>query len=167
MSNVARWRLNWDPQGYACRDEHGGLLVVPPLETRRSLGYCGACPWVWGEAGCLFAPSYAPVVIAKPAKVDTRTREQRRAQSRAAMARRRAKGLASNNEPLKRNCWNCTQVRCADGSGKYVCVHAPGEAPVSVYAMRRRSDVAEQCEGFEWRLVVEIRELEVTGEHEG
>lgn len=166
MSN-GRWRLKWEEQVYACRDEHGGLLVVPPLETRRSLGYCAACPWTWGEAGCLFAPSYARVVIAKPVKLDTRTTEQRQARYRAATARRRAKGLASNGVPLRQSCWNCLSVRCADGTGEYVCEHAPDEVPVSVHIMRNRRDVAEGCDRFEWRLVVEIPELEVAGEHEG
>lgn len=144
-------------QGYGCISENNSLLVVPPGTTRKSLGYCGACT----AARCVFLPGMERVpVVVRRESCDHSKKKRKKGYQRAA-ARKRAKGLTSNNKPLKRSCWNCEKVCRLDGTG-FICSLEPDDPPLSAAAMRNKNHRvrAEKCETFGWRLVVDIPEWE-------
>ena len=138
-TKVNYFRVHWNPIEYACRDANGSLLPVPPGTTRRRL-YCGQCR----AEKCLFSG-------AVPA---AREEHQRRIQ--AAAARKRARGLNTAGQPLKRTCWNCSQLRIKLGG--YVCRFEPEASPLARGQLTRR--YADGCQSFDWRRVMEIPTLE-------
>lgn len=139
------FRVQWKKIDYACREPNGSLKPVPVGTTRREL-YCGQCK----ATKCLLTNQ--KVQSAKQ-EVEKRAKWQRKyAQDKA---RKRARGLDTASRPLKRNCWNCSQIRIKLGG--FVCRYEPESEPANMSKMIHRK--ADECQGFAWRLVVEIPPL--------
>lgn len=139
VTKSKRFRVHWNPIEYACRDATGSLLPVPPGTTRRKL-YCGQCR----AEKCLFSGAVPLGREAQPRWIQ------------AGAARKRARGLNTAGQPLKRTCWNCIQLRIKLGG--YVCGFEPEADPVSRGKLLQQ--YADGCQSFEWRRVMEIPFLE-------
>jgi hypothetical protein len=153
ISRASIFRVQWTLITYACREANGSLKPVPVGLTREQL-YCGQCK----AKKCLFTGK-------KPRSLEERRR--REAEERALAqeeylkdkARKRGLGLNTGGQPLQQNCWNCCELRIKLGG--YVCRHEPETTPVSMRKMVNR--YAENCQGFCWRLKVEIPPLNGDG----
>lgn len=141
-------------QGYGCMDDVNSLLVVPAGATRQSLGYCARCE----ATRCVFLPGMERVPVAVRRESYDRSERKKKGYQQAA-ARRRAKGLTSNNKPLKRSCWNCDKLCRMDGTG-FVCSLRPDDLPMAAATMRNKKHRkrAKKCGAFGMRLVMDIPE---------
>lgn len=158
-SRPNRFRTLWEPIEYACRiTATGSLRPVPPGTTRERL-YCGQCK----AAKCLFTgvrPASAEERASREAEEQKKRHERYlRAKERylRAKAERRAKGLSTNCLPLRRTCWNCTELRAKLGG--YVCRFEPEAEPEHMPVMIHRH--ADGCEAFGLRRVLEIPPLDI------
>lgn len=147
------FRVRFTPQGYGCVGQGGRLLVVLPGETRRSLGYCGACPFEWGEAGCVFHPGDGR------GNGHGKIMEMPREELDREAARKRARGQSTGGQPLIESCWNCQELRVKLAG--YVCRFEPEASPMPKGVVSRHRKVADTgCQAFVMRLVLEIPPLD-------
>lgn len=147
------FRVLWKRIDYACREANGSLKPVPPGTTRKKL-YCGQCR----AQKCLLTGKTVEAAQArKRREAEENAQKQRKYQQDK--IRKRARGLGTGSRPLKQNCWNCNAIRIKLGG--FVCRYEPEAEPASRGKLTHRK--ADECQGFDWRLIVEIPPLNGDG----